>query len=97
MAGWATVIVPPAPEVAIELPAPEAAMTLLSAIGTLALAVAVSLTVMLAATPSAIPVAFMPLATHLMDVVPDTQLSVLPAPVSAGPAAALIEATSLDP
>jgi hypothetical protein len=92
----ATVMVPPVPEPAIELPVPEAAITLLTDTATLALAAAVSFTVIVAATPLPIPAAFMPLATQIMDVVPGTQLSVLPAAVSADPATALTEATSLD-
>ena len=69
---------------------------MLIGIATLALALALRRTVIEAATPVPIPVAFKPLARHVMDVVPDTQFSVFPAAISADPATALTEATSWD-
>jgi hypothetical protein len=89
-----TVVVPLAPEALTVDPVSVAAVTLLTEIVTLDPAPAVSFTVTVATTPSPMSVAFIPLAKHVSDAVPGAQFSVLPAAVSAGPAVALIEATS---
>ena len=89
-----TVVVPPVPKAFTGFPVPETAIVLLIGIDTLEPAPAVRFAVIVATIPSAMPVASVPLAMHVSDAVPDAQLSVLLAAVSAAPAAALIEAMS---
>jgi hypothetical protein len=96
LGGAVTVMVPPPAVVLREIPAPETAMAFPTGIDTLEPAVEASFTLTLATTPSAIPVAFMPVARQVKVVVPETQLSVLPAAVSTGPAAAVSEVTSVE-
>lgn len=88
-------IAPPPPETLIGIPAAEAPITLLTGIDTVELVVVEESPIVTAATtPVPITLVFMPLAKHLIDPALAVQFSVLPAPVSADPAATLIAATS---
>ena len=87
---------PPVPETLSEVPSPKAPITLLIGIESrLLLLVGERVAVTTATTPLLILVAFMPLARHMTDPVLELQLSVLPAPVRAGPAIVLRELMSL--
>ena len=68
---------------------------MLIGIETEALLVALSITETVAMTPSAMVLAFIPEVRQVRVPDPAAQFSVLPAPLSAAPAVALIAATSL--
>ena len=91
-----TLITPPEPVMLASVPSGSVPTTLLIASASaVALLVEESVAVITAATPLAICVAFIPLARHVIDPVPDIQDNVFPADVNTGPAAALTETTSV--
>jgi len=84
-----TLIVPPVPETAKLVPSGKAPITLLMRIASkLLLLVAEIVAVTTATTPLPIVLVFIPVAMHISDPVPETQLSVLLAAVRIGPTAA---------
>src|SRR5262249_53914634 len=90
-----TVINPPAPETEVQVPSGWAAITLLIGSDTARLLAGVSVTETTATTPLPMAVPFMPLTTHTTEPLRGLQLRDLPAAVKAGPAAVLIDKTSL--
>jgi hypothetical protein len=90
-----TLIVPPVPAMATLYPEGNTPITLLSGIVATLPLVADTVAVTTATTPFPIALAFMPLARQVREPLLETQLSVLPAPVRAGPATALKEAISV--
>jgi hypothetical protein len=93
--GRLTVMVPPVAVAPVEIPLAETAIGLLTPIETDPLLVEVSTTDTVATTPLLIRLAFIPVARQVNEPVPVAQFSVLLAAVSADPAVALIEATSV--
>ena len=89
-----TVIVPPVPAVPVETPPVETAIALLIGIETDALLVALSVTETVATMPFGMILAFIPEVRQVRVPDPAAQFSVLPAPLSAEPAVALIEVIS---
>jgi len=82
---------PPVPVTLTAVPFPVAASMLLSDSASLAVLVGESVAVKTASTPLLMAFVFIPLARQVMEPVPELQLSVLPAAVSADPAAAVRE------
>jgi hypothetical protein len=94
--GCVTVIVPPVPVTVAAVPSDSTPIALPIGSERLEpLPVAVNVTVRTAAAPAPIPVAFIPDTRHRTVPVPELQVSVLPALVSAEPAAVVTDKISL--
>jgi hypothetical protein len=92
---WPTVIVPPVPVAPVETPPVETAIVLLIGSETNALLVGLNVKETVATRPLGMVLVLIPEVRQVKVPDPAAQFSVLPAPLSAAPAIALIEVTSL--